>query len=561
MKYSLSRFILGAYLSFLLSPLVFSQAPVEDKAMVVSAHPLASEVGAKIMKEGGNAYDAAIAVQFALAVVYPVAGNIGGGGFLVYRHHTGEVGSLDYREKAPLAASRDMYLDENKDADPQKSRLGHLAAGVPGTVDGMVKIHKRLASLPWEKLLQPAIALARDGFELTDRHAQHLNRSLEQFAQVNDPLPVMSGQGKWKGGDILKQEDLAMTLERIRDQGREGFYAGKTADLIVAEMKRGGGIMRKEDLIRYQSVWRTPLEGEYRGYRLISMPPPSSGGICMLQMLQMIEKYDLNEIPWHSDKMVQLLVEAERRAYADRAKYMGDGDYFPVPVLNLLDPDYVQKRFANFSFGPGGRAEKMASGLFGMAESEETTHFSIVDPMGNAVSMTTTLNGGYGSKVVVKGAGFLLNNEMDDFSAKPGFPNLYGLVGGEANAIEPGKRMLSSMTPTILEKDGNLFMVVGTPGGSTIITSVMQTIINVIDYGMDMQEAVNAKRFHHQWKPDFIFVEEEGIDEEVREKMKSWGYDFKGRGAIGRVDAIKILPNGKLEGGADPRGEDKAVGF
>ncbi len=561
MLFSRLRFLLGISLCFLLAFPVLSQAPVADKAMVVSAHPLASEVGAKIMKEGGNAYDAAISVQFALAVVYPVAGNIGGGGFLVYRHHTGEVGTLDYREKAPMASTRDMYLDENEEADPKKSRLGHLAAGVPGTVDGMVNMHKKLASLPWEKLVQPAIDLARKGFVLTEIHAKRLNNSFELFSQVNAQSPAMAGEGKWKAGDLLKQEELAQTLERIRDQGREGFYGGKTADLIVAEMKRGGGIMTKEDLALYQSVWRSPLQGEYRGYRLISMPPPSSGGICMLQMLQMIEKYDVKDIPWHSDKMVQLLVEAERRAYADRATYMGDGDYFPVPVLNLLDPGYVQKRFADFTFGAEGRPEKMASGVFGMAESEETTHYSIVDPMGNAASVTTTLNGGFGSKVVVAGAGFLLNNEMDDFSAKPGAPNLYGLVGGEANAIEPGKRMLSSMTPTIVEKEGKLFMVVGTPGGSTIITSVMQTIINVIDYGMDMQEAVSAKRFHHQWKPEFIFTEEESLEEEVSQKMEAWGYKFYARGSIGRVDAIKVLPNGKLEGGADPRGEDKAVGF
>lgn len=561
MKYSVFRFFLGAYLIFIASPAIFAQAPVEEKAMVVSAHPLASEVGAMIMKEGGNAYDAAIAVQFALAVVYPVAGNIGGGGFLVYRLNTGEVGALDYREKAPLAASRDMYLDKNDEPDPKKSQFGHLAVGVPGTVDGMVTMHKKLASLPWEKLVQPSINLARNGFALTEQGAASLNNYYDRFNEANGHKLAFTKEGEWKAGEILKQSELAETLERIRDQGREGFYSGKTADLLVAEMQKGGGIITKEDLAQYRSIWRTPLQGEYRGYRLISMPPPSSGGICLLQMLQMIEKYELKEMPWHSDKMVQLLVEAERRAYADRATYMGDADYFPVPVVNLLDPTYVQKRFADFTFGAEGRHKNMASGLFGMAESEETTHYSIVDPMGNAVSMTTTLNGGYGSKVVVEGAGFLLNNEMDDFSAKPGYPNYYGLVGGEANAIEPGKRMLSSMTPTILEKDGELFMVVGTPGGSTIITSVMQTIINVIDYGMNMQEAVIAKRFHHQWKPDVIFTEDESIEQSVRKKLEEWGYTFKGRGTIGRVDAIRVLPNGNLEGGADTRGDDKAVGF
>lgn len=532
-----------------------------QKAMVVSAHPDATQIGLDILKKGGNAYDAAIAVQFALCISFPQAGNIGGGGFLVYRKADGEIGSLDYREKAPLAATRDMYLNEQGDADAQKSRLGHLAVGVPGSVDGMVQIHQKMGKLPWKDLVQPTIDLARRGVVLTEREASYYNFTRKAFLEANAEAPYFIRDQAWKKGDTLKHLDLAKTFERIRDQGRAGFYEGKTAELFLEEMKRGGGIISQADLDSYRAVWRRPITGNYKGYGLISMGPPSSGGILLVQMLRMLEPYKLAEMAWHSPEAIQLITEVERRAYADRAKYLGDSDFYPVPIDNLLAPKYIQQRMANYQAQKATKSSEIQAGTWTYPESEETTHFSIVDEEGNAASITTTLNGGFGSKVVVQGAGFILNNEMDDFSAKPGSPNMYGLVGGEANAIHPQKRMLSSMTPTIVEKDGKLFMIVGTPGGSTIITSVMQVILNVVEYDMGMQSAVSAKRFHHQWLPDYIYTESNTFNNKTTEALEAMGYSIRGRGNIGRVDAILVLPDGTLEGGADPRGDDKAMGY
>ncbi len=529
--------------------------------MVVSASEIASQVGVDILKKGGNAVDAAVAVQFALAVVYPNAGNLGGGGFMVYRSAKGETNTLDFREKAPGSASRDMYLDAAGNPIIDKSLYGQLAAGVPGSVAGMEEAHKKYGHLKWEELVAPALNLAADGFKITARQARELNGMKGRLTKLNPLGTALLKQTAWAEGDILIQKELAYTLKHIKDEGRNGFYEGAVADSIVAEMGRGNGIISKEDLKNYKATWRKPVLGTYRGYDVITMPPSSSGGIALVQLLKSVEPYPLSRWGFNADSTVQVMVEAERRVYADRASHLGDPDFYPVPQQQLIDQTYVKERMNNFNWDKASTSAEIKAGDIAPVEHEETTHFSIVDRDGNAVSITTTLNGSYGAGVVVKGAGFLLNNEMDDFSVKPGAPNMYGLVGGEANAIAPNKRMLSCMTPTILAKDGDLFMVVGTPGGSTIITSVFQTIVNVIDFNQSMQTAVNSKKFHHQWLPDQVEIEPKALDSVTMEKLKTKGYKIVTRGAIGRVDAILKTKWGYYQGGADPRGDDKAVGW
>jgi gamma-glutamyltranspeptidase/glutathione hydrolase len=530
--------------------------------MVVSAHPESSQAGIDILKKGGNAVDAAVAVQFALAVVYPNAGNIGGGGFMVYRSAKGEISALDFREKAAAAASRDMYLDASGNAIVDKSLYGHLAAGVPGSVDGMVEAHKKYGKLSWAEVLQPAIELAQNGFKITKRQANELNGLHRKFMDFNPKgTAFVNLESTWKEGGLLVQNELANTLKLIQEKGRAGFYEGAVADSVVAEMQRGKGLITKEDLKNYHSAWRKPITGEYRGYKIITMPPTSSGGIALIQLLQSVEPYPLKRWGHNADSTVQVMVEAERRVYADRATHLGDPDFYAVPQKELLSADYNKNRMSNFNWAAATPSSSVQAGEIKGKEHEETTHYSVTDRAGNAVSVTTTLNGSYGSLVVVKGAGFLLNNEMDDFSVKPGSPNMYGLVGGEANSIAPNKRMLSSMTPSIVEKDGKLFMVVGTPGGSTIITSVFQTIINVIDFDMPMQSAVAAKKFHHQWLPDEVYVEKDALDSLTTEKLKAKDYKIVPRGPIGRVDAILKTNRGNYQGGADPRGDDKAIGY
>ena len=534
---------------------------IAEKAMVVSARVEASQIGSAILEKGGNAYDAMVATHFALAVVYPVAGNIGGGGFMVYRNDDGTKGALDFREKAPITAHKDMYLNSLGNVIKNKSVLGANAVGIPGSVAGVVEVHQKLGSLPFADLVQPAINLARKGITVTKKQANDLNNATERFQKVNNYQTIFDK--KWKAGDILIQEELAQTLERIRDFDKDGFYKGKTADLLVNYVTELGGIINHEDLEKYQAIWRKPIEFSYKDFNITSMTLPASGGICLAQILKSIEPYDLSKIKHNSTKYIQLLTETERRAYADRAHYLGDIDFVDVPLDSLANPKYLKNRMDDFSWDKATPSSTVSHGKILGYESDETTHYSIVDQFGNAVAVTTTLNTGYGSKVLVKGAGFFLNNEMDDFSSKPGVPNVYGLVGSKANAIASEKRMLSSMTPTIVEKDGKLFMVVGTPGGSTIITSVLQNILNVTEYNMGMQESVNQPRFHHQWLPDVIRMEPNGFDKDTKNQLENLGYEILERNSliIGRVDAILVLPNGKLEAGADKRGDDAAVGF
>lgn len=556
-KVILSAFILcGSLLQ-----VVAQNLQAYKNGVIVSAHPEASRVGVDILKKGGNAVDAAVAVELALAVVYPNAGNIGGGGFMIYRGHDGKIDALDYREKAPMQARENMYWGGDGEAITELSMKGALATGVPGTIDGMVKAHAKYGSLPWKDLVQPAIDLAEKGFNITEKQAGEFAKQHGNFVKYSTQPTALTAKEQWTKGELFVQPDLAETLKRVQKDGRKGFYEGKTAELIVGEMQRGNGMITLEDLKRYEAKWRTPITGEYKGLKVISMPPPSSGGIALISLFQSIEKYPLAKWGFQSEKTVQVMVEAERRVYADRAEHLGDPDFYKVPVSQLVNKAYNVGRMESMSFDKASKSSDIKAGELKGHESDETTHYCVVDKWGNAVSATTTLNDSYGSKTVVGGAGFLLNNEMDDFSVKPGTPNMYGLVGGKANAIEPEKRMLSSMSPTILEKNGKLYMVVGTPGGSTIITSVFQTILNVTEFGMNMQEAVAAPRFHHQWLPDRIDYEPTAISAGVRKTLEEKGYILKERNPYGRVEGILVNKNGTYQAGADTRGDDIAKGY
>ena len=524
---------------------------------VVSAHPLASKVGIEIMKQGGNAFDAAIATQLVLAVVYPGAGNIGGGGFMVARTANGETIALDYRETAPAAAGRDMYLDQNGEVIKGKSTEGHLSSGVPGTVAGLFETLK-YARLPFKKLVQPAIDLAEKGFVITEKEANSLNKISDELNEFNTMPSVFQKRDKWQQGDTLIQADLATTLKRIRDKGAKGFYEGRTAKLIVDEMKRGEGIISLEDLKNYKAKWRTPHTFNYKGYTIVGMPMPSSGGTLVHQLLKMVENHPLSSYGFHTPQSVQLMTEAERRAFADRSEYMGDADFYKAPAW-ITDESYLKERMSDYREGIAGNSTVTRPGLR-QKESEQTTHLSIIDKEGNAVAVTTTLNNSYGSKTVVGGAGFFMNDEMDDFSAKPGTPNIYGAIGGEANAIAPGKRMLSSMTPTLVMQNNQPFFVIGTPGGTTIPTSVFQTIVNIIDFKMSTEDAVNKPKFHHQWLPDQIDVEK-SFPETTREALVKMGYKIVERSSIGRTEVIRVLPDGSFEAIADHRGDDDAEGW
>ncbi len=565
--YVMKKIIILLFVSLLLiqckikpTPEIVKIGLIADSAMVVSARQEASAIGVAILIKGGNAFDAMIATDLALVVAYPFAGNIGGGGFTVYRTKDGKVGSFDYREKAPLAATRDMYLDENGDVIPNKSTLGALAIGVPGTVAGLFMIHKKFGTLPFSELIQPAIDLARRGVVVTKRQARGMNKYRKYFEEANKRTIFLDKE--WNEGDTIKYLKLAETFERIRDNGRYEFYKGKTADILVNYVQNLGGIITLEDLEEYEAKERDPIVFNYKNARIISMSPPASGGICIAQILKSIEPFDIGQYKHNSIEYIQLITEAERRSYADRAYFLGDPDFNNIPIDSLSSSTYNNKRMQNFSWDNATKSSDVSHGNIEIIESDQTTHYSIIDQFGNAIAVTNTLNGAFGSKVFVEEGGFFLNNEMDDLSAKPGEPNMFGLIGAEANAIEPEKRMLSSMTPTIVEQNGKLKMVLGSPGGSTIITSVLQNILNVIEYDMGMQESVSQTRFHHQWMPDDIKFEPK-FDTITFAELRSKGYkiDQSNSRILGKVDAILVLPDGRLEGGADPRGDDKAVGF
>lgn len=529
------------------------------KASIVSARQEASSIGISVMEKGGSAFDAMIATDLALTVCFPNAGNISGGGFMVYRTADGKTGSLDFREKAPIAASADMYLDIDGNVIDGKSTLGGLAVGVPGTVAGLVAIHEKFGTIPWEELVQPAIDLALDGYLVTEKQEKSFNSKIEDFISVNGP-ETFYAQG-FKSGDRVKNIALASTLKRIAKFGKSGFYEGETANDLVNRVKETGGIISHDDLLAYKPVWRDPINFQYKDLNIFAMGPPSSGGICLGQILKMIEPYDIGQYKHNSIKAMQIIVEAERRSYADRSLYLGDPDFYKVPEKKLLNTEYLNERMETFDFDKATKSIDIKPGSLIFEESEETTHYSIIDEIGNAVAVTTTLNGSYGSKVFVEKGGYFLNNEMDDFSSKPGVPNMFGLIGGKANSIASQKRMLSAMTPTIVEKNGKLSMIVGTPGGSTIITSVLQTILNVYEFGMNIQKAVSAARFHHQWLPDNIVMEPGRFDRNIIKKLQEKEYEIKEEynKIIGRVDAIHISENGIISTGADPRGDDKAV--
>ncbi|MDR2238327.1 MAG: gamma-glutamyltransferase [Chryseobacterium sp.] len=536
---------------------IVKEVKVKNKGVVVSAHPLASEAGAKVLKMGGNAYDAVVATQYALAVVYPQAGNIGGGGFLVGVKSNGEKFTLDYRETAPSKASRDMYLDKKGKADTDLSQNGRLAVGIPGSVAGFFATLKH-CKLPMEKIIQPAIDLAEQGFSITEQEADMLNNNREYFKKHNTSSIVFVKDAPWKAGDILVQKELAATLKLIQKLGAKGFYEGKTAQLLIAEMKKGNGIITLEDLKNYKVAERKALEFEYKGNHVVSMPLPSSGGVLLAQMLRMASFENLEKYQQNSTKAVQIMTEAERRAFADRAEYMGDPDFIQDKTAYLISDDYLKGRWKSFSFNKATPSSEVGKIIPQPKESTQTTHISVLDKDGNAASVTTTLNGYYGSKVVVSGAGFFLNNEMDDFSIKPGVPNMFGAVGGEANSIQPNKRMLSSMTPTILLKNGKPYMVVGTPGGTTIPTSVYQSIVNVVDFKLNANISVNAPKFHHQWLPETIKVEN-NFPESTISELQSKNYVIEKVKQIGKTEMIVLDDNGNIHAVADGRGDDSVA--
>jgi gamma-glutamyltranspeptidase / glutathione hydrolase len=547
---------------------VFASAPLQaetlraEQGMVASRSELASEVGSRILADGGNAIDAAVATAFALAVVYPSAGNLGGGGFTMIALASGEVYAQDSREKAPAAAHRDMFLDAAGNVDRNLALNSLQASGVPGTVDGLLDALERFGTMTRQQVMAPAIELAENGFALNEDLATQFQENLESFRAYPASLAVFSKDGApYQPGDIWIQADLAKTLKLISEHGRDGFYKGATAELLVAEMERNNGLITREDLAAYESVWREPVHGTYRGYEIWSMPAPSSGGVLLMQMLNMLEPYDLGALGYGSAETVHLMIEAQRRAYADRAEFLGDPDFVDVPAAMLTSKEYARTRFADFD--PERATDSAAIGAGSWPEeSPQTTHFSVADKYGNAIAMTTTLNRNFGNRIVVPGAGFLLNNEMDDFSSKPNTPNSYGLIGRDANEIQPGKRMLSSMAPTIVTREGKPVLLTGSPGGSTIINTVLQVVINVLDHRMDAETAVASPRFHHQWMPDNVRYETGAISDDAANALRAMGHKGLVGGGFGIGDANTIRIDGTvLEGVSDPRNVGGVAGF
>jgi gamma-glutamyltranspeptidase/glutathione hydrolase len=528
--------------------------------MVVSAKVEASNAGVEILKIGGNAFDAMIATDLALSVVYPNAGNLGGGGFMVYRLSNGDNGTLDFREKSPLSSFENMFLDKLGNEIPNLSTKGALAVAVPGTIAGLFDVYRKFGSIPIELIFEPAIQLAENGYKLTANQAQSLNNNRKEIIELNGFSDLF--KNKFNEGDLFVNKALGKTLRRILKNGKDEFYKGETAIEIVNYLSKKGGIVKLEDLSIYKPVWRSSLEIEYKDLKIITMGPPSSGGVVLGQILKMIEPFDLSTLSHNSEEYIQLLTESERRSFADRSKYLGDPDFNYIPVNELLDENYINSRMDDFTFERATQSISVSYGDLSLLESNETTHYSIADAMGNLVSVTTTLNGNYGSKLFPPNLGFFLNNEMDDFSKKPGLPNMYGLIGGKVNSIQPEKRMLSSMTPTIVEKNNKPFLVLGSPGGPTIITSVLQTILNVNDFKFNIQKSVDLPRFHHLWLPDKIFYENDLLNSEIENSLIEKGYKLNTKpNVIGRVDAIYIDQDGNLFGGADKRGDDKSIGF
>ena len=549
---------------FIILVLIFScnkkkEGLIAENAMVVSAREEASRIGVEILKKGGNAFDAMMATELALAVSYPSAGNIGGGGFMVYRKANGKTGALDYRERAPINSTTDMYLDKNNNIIDGLSVIGGLSVGVPGTIAGIFEAHEKFGTLNVEEIITPVIDLAKTGVIVTENQLNRINENRKFFQLVNKSQILFDNN--FEINDTIKNLKLAKTLEKIMVNGKDEFYKGETAKKLVKFIRENGGIITMEDLEIYEAIWRDPIIFNYDELKIISMSPPSSGGICINQILKMIEPFNLKSYGHNSIDYIKLLVEAERRSFADRSHFLGDPDFISIPTERLTNVDYLNNRMTDFSFEKPTDSNDIGYGNIEMYESNETTHYSIVDQFGNAIAVTTTLNGTFGSKLFLDEFGFFLNNEMDDFSSKPGFPNMYGLIGGEANKIEPKKRMLSSMTPTIVEKKGDLYMTLGTPGGSTIITSVVQTILNVHEFEMTMNDAVNSPRFHHQWKPDSIRIESDYFDKKIKDQLINSGYKLNDKGTIGRVNGILVRYDKMLEGGADERGDDTAIGF
>jgi len=534
-----------------------------ENAVVVTAEKNASKVGKKILQQGGNAVDAAVAVQFALAVTEPRAGNIGGGGFMVLHMADGGTTSLDFRERAPQKATKDMFIKDGE-YQPDLSRRSALASGVPGVVDGMIKALERYGNLPLETVMAPAIKLAREGYPLTWLQAQDLNDKAEQFKKYRSSKKYFTKKdgSPYQEGDLFVQTDLANTLDRISRMGRDGFYSGVTADRIINTMDELGGIISYSDLKNYESKWRDPVTTTFKGFNLHIMPPPSSGSIAIAQMLTMLEDYNLKELGYNSAEYVHLVTEVMRRAFADRAYFLGDPDFVNIPQLELLTEKYNQQRMESFNWNKASSSDSISHGdPLQYQESKETTHFSIVDKNGNAVGVTTTLNGSFGNKIAVDGAGFLLNNEMDDFTAQPGEPNMFGLIQGKANAVAPKKRMLSSMSPTIVTKNDTTRMVLGAAGGPRIITATFHNFLNMTVFGMEPQAANSAPRFHHQWMPDKLYYEEFGLSPDTREKLKEWGHTLSATGGVGRAHTIYIDDNGLKYGSPDPRGDGTAEGY